>query len=53
MIRVLRRIFGPKRKKVRGGWGILYNEELQDLLSSPNTRYYSGASVTGDEMGGA
>jgi len=31
VIRVLRRIFGPKREKVRSGWGIVYNEELQDL----------------------
>jgi hypothetical protein len=31
VIRVLRRVFGPKREKVRGGWGILHNEELQDL----------------------
>jgi hypothetical protein len=29
--------------------GILHNE---DLLSSPHTRYYSGAPVIGDEMGG-
>jgi hypothetical protein len=26
--RVLRRIFGPKRDGVRGGWRKMYNEEL-------------------------
>jgi hypothetical protein len=34
--RVLRRIFGPKRKGVTGGWRILRNEELRDLYSSPS-----------------
>jgi hypothetical protein len=34
--RVLRRIFGPKRDKVTGGWRRLHNEELNDLYSSPN-----------------
>jgi hypothetical protein len=34
--RVLRRIFGHKRDKVRGEWGKLYNEELNDLFSSTN-----------------
>jgi hypothetical protein len=33
--RVLRRIFGPKRDKVTGEWRRLYNEELNDLYSSP------------------
>jgi hypothetical protein len=27
--RVLRKIFGPKRKRVTGGWRILHTEELQ------------------------
>jgi hypothetical protein len=35
--RVLRRIFGPKRDKVTGGWRRIHNEELHDLYSSPNT----------------
>jgi hypothetical protein len=29
--RVLRRIFGPKRDEVAGGWRKLNNEELQNL----------------------
>jgi hypothetical protein len=34
--RVLRRIFGPKRDEVSGGWRKLHNEELHNLCSSPN-----------------
>jgi hypothetical protein len=34
--RVLRRIFGPKTDKVTGERRKLYNEELNDLYSSPN-----------------
>jgi hypothetical protein len=34
--RVLRRIFGPKRFEVTGGWRKLHNEELHNLYSSPN-----------------
>jgi hypothetical protein len=34
--RVLRRILGPKRDEVTGGWRKLHNEELQNLYSSPN-----------------
>jgi hypothetical protein len=33
---VLRRIFGPKRNEVSGGWKNLHNEELHDLYSSPS-----------------
>jgi hypothetical protein len=33
--RVLKRIFGPKRKW-RGGWRRLLNEELHNLYTSPN-----------------
>jgi hypothetical protein len=32
--RVLRRIFGPKRDEVTGGWRKLHNEELHNLNSS-------------------
>jgi len=34
--RVLRKIFGPKRVKVRREWRKLHNEELNDLYSYPN-----------------
>jgi hypothetical protein len=33
---VLRRIFGPKRDEVTGGWRKLHNEELHNLCSSPS-----------------
>jgi hypothetical protein len=35
---VLRRIFGPKRDEVTGGWRKLHNEELHNLFSSPIIR---------------
>ena len=35
--KVLRRIFGSKRDEVTEEWRELYNEELNDLYSSPNT----------------
>jgi hypothetical protein len=34
--RVLRRVFGPKRDEVMGGWRKLHNEKLHDLYSSPS-----------------
>jgi hypothetical protein len=34
--RVLRRIFGPKRGEVIGGWRKLHNEELHNLYCSPS-----------------
>jgi hypothetical protein len=34
--RVARRIFGPKREKVTGGWRKLHYEEFHDLYSLPN-----------------
>jgi hypothetical protein len=33
--RVLRRIFGPTRDEVMGGWRKLLNEELHNLYCSP------------------
>jgi hypothetical protein len=33
---VLRRIFGPKRAEMTGGWRKLHNEELLNLYSSPS-----------------
>jgi hypothetical protein len=32
--RVLRRIFGPKRDEVTGGWRKLHNEEIHNLYPS-------------------
>jgi hypothetical protein len=34
--KVLRRIFGPKKDEVAGGWRKLHDEDLRDLHSSPN-----------------
>jgi hypothetical protein len=34
--RVLRRIFGPKRDGVTGGWRKLHNKELHNLYSLPS-----------------
>jgi hypothetical protein len=34
--RVLRRIFGPKRDEVMGGWRKMHNEELRNFYFSPN-----------------
>jgi len=33
---VLRRIFGPEREEIFGGWGRLKNEELHNLYPSRN-----------------
>jgi hypothetical protein len=32
----LRRIFGPRRAEVIGGWRKLHNEELHNLYCSPD-----------------
>jgi hypothetical protein len=32
--RVMKRIFGPKKDGVTGGWRKLHNEELHDMYSS-------------------
>jgi hypothetical protein len=34
--RVLRRIFGPKREEVVGGWRRLHNEEIHNLYTLPH-----------------
>jgi hypothetical protein len=34
--KIIKRIFGPKTEKVTGEWRKLHNEELNNLLSSPN-----------------
>jgi hypothetical protein len=33
---VLRRMFGPKKEEVAGGWRRLRNEELRNLYASPS-----------------
>jgi hypothetical protein len=33
---LLRRIFGPKRDEVTGGWRKLHNEKIHNFYSSPN-----------------
>jgi len=33
--RVLRRIFGPKRGEVAGGWSRLHNEEFYNMYAAP------------------
>jgi hypothetical protein len=35
-LRVLRRIFGPKKNEVTGDWRKMHNEELRNLYSSPS-----------------
>jgi len=34
---VLRKIFGPKREEVVGGWRRMHNEEHHNLCASPHT----------------
>jgi hypothetical protein len=34
--RVLRRMFGPQRDEVTGGWGEVHNKGLHNLYSSPS-----------------
>jgi hypothetical protein len=34
--RVERRIFGPKKDGVTGGWRGVHNEEMPDMCSSPS-----------------
>jgi hypothetical protein len=47
--RMLRRVLGPKREKVAGGWRGLHNEELCNLYASRNSL---GNNIKEDEMGG-
>jgi hypothetical protein len=48
-LRVLRRIFGPKRDEVAGECRKLHNEELNDLLF---TKYYSSDQISKNETCG-
>jgi hypothetical protein len=45
--RVLRRIFGPKREEVTGGWRKLHNEELHKFYPSPCILYRARRTHTG------
>jgi hypothetical protein len=49
--RVLRRIFGPKRNGVTGGWRKLYNEELHNLYSSQRRRWIDNVKMDLLEIG--
>jgi hypothetical protein len=42
--RVLRRIFGPKRKEVVRGWRRLHNEKIHNLYASPYMMSKAGSS---------
>jgi hypothetical protein len=42
--RVLRRIFGPKKEEVAGGWRRMHSEELH-ILCLTKTKYYSGDKI--------
>ena len=48
---MLRRIFGPKRDKVRREWRKVHNEGVSDLYCSSN--FFSGEQIEKNEMGGA
>jgi hypothetical protein len=59
-LRVLRRIFGPKRDEVTMEWRKLHSEEFNDLYSSPNIvltiksrrmRWEGHVARMGDERG--
>jgi hypothetical protein len=47
--RVLRRIFGPKRDEVTGGWRKLHNEELHGSYSSPSESVGTGGLKTKED----
>jgi len=49
--RVLRKLFGPKRKEVRGYWRKIHNEDLRDVFNS--LKNYSGNNIKDNEMGGS
>jgi hypothetical protein len=46
--RVLRRISGPKRDEVTGGWRKLHNEELHNLFSN---KYNLNDEIKKDDIG--
>jgi hypothetical protein len=48
---VLRRIFGPKRDKVKEGWRKLHNEELHNLQAALFVKYNTNYQAKEGEMG--
>jgi hypothetical protein len=49
--RVLRRIFGPRRDGVMGGWIKLHNKKLHDMYSSPSIiRIIKSRTICGRDM---
>jgi hypothetical protein len=42
---LLRRIFGPKREKVMGGWKELHNNDFHNLYSSPNIKMIKSRQI--------
>jgi hypothetical protein len=46
--KVLRRIFGPRKDEVTGGWRKLHNEELHNMYPLPSMNDHDNE----DEMGG-
>jgi hypothetical protein len=46
-LRVLRRIFGPKRDELTGVWRKLHNEELHNLYSSPRINIMNKSMIMG------
>jgi hypothetical protein len=44
--RALRRIFGPKREGVTGGWRRLHNEELHNVHATSNIRTIKSRSMS-------
>jgi hypothetical protein len=49
--RMLRRIFGPRRKEVAGSWIRLHNEELRNYYGSTNINRV--IKLKGDDIGEA
>jgi hypothetical protein len=47
--RVSRKIFGPRRAEVSGGWSTLHNKELCDLYSSPRMRWAGHVAQMGEK----
>jgi hypothetical protein len=49
--RVLKKIFGPRRDKIAGGWRKLHNEELNKFYTSANViRMSNSGRMTGQGM---